>query len=181
MKTLRVIGIMSALLFLHCTHNTAPEMKDIARLAPHELGSGALQIQTEREAYSWSTSALRTHRLIAATLTNTSEQTFYAKLGDGFAGEEQEQLHIAAGAHGHIEQWQQSPGWREMPRSHLIEGVRYVVLAPKRSYQLHADLFQWQGEEVGEFRLRVEYFARVDPPDSATPRVDISNVFVIAQ
>lgn len=181
MKTSHMLGLFAALFFCHCTHSTAPSAKDIARIAPRELGSGALQIKTEREEYSWRANELGAQQIIVATLTNTSNQTFYARLGDGFAGFAQEQLYIALGSHGHIEQWQAGANWREMPRGELIEGVRFVVVESKASYQLHADLHKWQGNESGEFRLRIDYFERSDPPEGATPNVDYSNVFGIAQ
>ncbi len=182
MKAARVLSVVAALFLWHCAHSTAPSDKGIARLAPQINGSGALQIKTEREDYSWRAEDLGSNRLIAATLVNNSDQTFYAILGDAFiANLEQEVLHVAEGSHGHIEQWQASDSWHELPRGILIEGVRFVALRPQQSHRLLAHLYSLQGNETGEFRLRVEYFDRIDPPEGATPRRDYSNVFAIAR
>lgn len=136
MKAVRTFLVLGALLLWSCTHNTAPSEKEIARLAPQELGNGALQITTEREDYSWRASDLGSNQIIVATVENLSDNTLYARLGDGFSGIEQERLSVASGSHGYLEQWQQGKGWREMPRSELIEGVRYVVLEPKKTIAL---------------------------------------------
>ncbi len=99
MSIVRMFVVASVLFLLSCTHSTAPSNKNLARLAPQESGNGALQIKTEREDYSWAASDLGSNQIIKAALTNTSDQTYYARLrlGDGFAGIAQERLHVAGG------------------------------------------------------------------------------------
>ncbi len=182
MKITHIALAACALFFLSCTHNTAPSDKDLARSAPQESGNGALAIKTEREDYSWRAEDLGSSRLVAATLTNTSNQTFYAILGDAMLGSlSQDVLHVAEGSHGHLEQRKTSDSWRELPRGILIEGVRFVALAPQQSYRLLVHLYSLQGNEAGAFRIRVEYFDRIDPPEGETAKTDYSNVFAIAQ
>ncbi len=143
---------------------------------------GNLEIATERRQYSWHADDLGSSRLVRATLVNKSDQTFYARLGDAMIGSiDQDVLHVAHGSHGHIEQWQAASSWRELPPSILIEGVRFVALRPRQSHRLLAHLYSSQGNETGQFRLRVEYFDRIDPPEGATPKMDYSNVFTIAR
>ncbi len=146
-----------------------------------DSGAGNLEITTERLEYSWRAEDLGSSRLVRATLVNKSDQTLYARLGDAMIGSiDQEDLHVAYGSHGHLEQWQAPNSWRELPSGILIEGVRFVALRPQQSHRLLVHLYSLQGNETGQFRVRVDYFERIDPPEGATPQVDYSNVFTIA-
>lgn len=182
MKLARILLIACAFFVLRCAQSTSPSAKDEARIAPQEIGAGALDIKTERTEYSWRAEDLGSSRLVSATLVNQTNQTYYANLGDALlASIEQVDLHVAHGSNGHLEQWQTGDSWRELPAGVLIEGVRFVVLQPQQSYHLLAHLYSLQGNEIGAFRIRIEYFDRIDPPEGATPRVDYSNVFSISR
>jgi hypothetical protein len=67
-----------------------------------------------------------------------------------------------------------------MPRSMLIEGTRFAALRPQKTYRLLAHLGLWQGNETGQFRIKVEYFDRNDPPAGTTAKVDYSYAFTIS-
>lgn len=147
----------------------------------HVGGAGNLEIVTERQQYSWHADDLGASRLVRATLVNKSDQTFYAILGDAMIGSlDQEDLHVAYGSHGRLEQLQTADSWRALPSGILIEGVRFIALRPRQSYRLLTHLHALQGNETGTFRIRVEYFDQIDPPEDTAPRLDYSNVFTIS-
>ena len=144
--------------------------------------AGHLSIATHQNAYSWSSADFEASRLLEATLTNDSHTMFYAKLGDGFISSlDQEDLFVAQGTDGEVEQEQTDGAWHGTPRALLIEGTRVIVLRPRQSYRLLVPLQQWQGDESGRFRIKVEYFDRIDPSPGVLPMVDYSNVFEISR
>lgn len=141
--------------------------------------TGNLSIRTQKWEYTWGTDDLGTSRQIEAALINISAQTLYANLGDGFDSSiEQDNLFIAEGTGGFVEQSASNGVWTPMPRGILIEGSRFVALPPNRSYRLLAYL-PWNPTETGTFRLRVEYFNQITPPPGTEPMNDFSNIFSI--
>lgn len=140
-------------------------------------GGGHLTIRTERTYYRWS--ELLAGRRIRASLTNTSDQTWYATLGDRFAaGLDQGQLFIAEGSSGYLEHAVPGPTWRPMARGYLVEGVRMVALRPGTMYVLEAVL-SGLAPATGTFRLRVDYYPKPEEPPGGVPLTDYSNLFDI--
>lgn len=148
-------------------------------------GAGNLQIQTEKVEYSWS-GELETLLRIRATLTNKSNNTYYAKLGDFFNSSiEQDYLTVAEGSDGYFEKRTSTNDWESMPRGILIEGVRSVVLRPSQEYYLDVGLYMFRlyvsdgNDATGEFRIRIDYYDQIDLPSGAVPRKDYSYSFTI--
>jgi len=148
----------------------------------YENAAGNLEIVSQQSEYSWTPDDLGSSRQIQATIRNTSDRTYYAKLGDGFNSSiDQDDLFIADGTNGFIEKFNPNGSWSAMPRDLLIEGTRFVALRPQKNYQLKAaPLYFWRGDEIGQFRIKVEYFDRIDPSPEISPKMDYSNVFTIA-
>ncbi|MCI0696172.1 hypothetical protein L0337_29740 [candidate division KSB1 bacterium] len=147
----------------------------------YENAAGNLEIRAQKVEYTWGPEDLGASRQIEATVFNHSERTYYAMLGDGFNSSlDQETLFVAEGTGGFIELNESEGSWRAMPRSLLFEGTRFVALRPQKTYRLLADLGAWRGNETGQFRIKVEYFDRNDPPPGTTPKVDYSHAFTIS-
>jgi hypothetical protein len=147
----------------------------------YDDAAGNLEITTQKVEYTWGPEDLGASRQIEATVFNHSVRTYYARLGDGFNSSiDQEILFIAEGSGGSIERYGSEGTWRVMPRSLLVEGTRFVTLRPQKAYRLQAYLGSWRGDEVGQFRIKVEYFERNEPPPGTTPKVDYSHAFTIS-
>ncbi len=147
----------------------------------YENAAGNLEIRTQKVDYTWGPGDLGASRQIEATVFNHSDRTYCAMLGDGFDSSlDQEILFVAEGTGGFIERNESDGSWRAMPRSLLIEGTRFIALRPQKTYRLLAYLGSWQGNETGQFRIKIEYFDRSDPPAGTTPKVDYSHAFAIA-
>src|SRR5262245_1109267 len=102
--------------------------------APQETGDGFLTVRTEKVEYPMPTDPNGGE--FTATVTNTTDRLFHARLGDAFnAAVEQSELSAAVGSHGFLEQWD-PPSWQSLPRPYLIEGVRVVELRPHSTYRL---------------------------------------------
>lgn len=142
-------------------------------------GAGNLQIQTEKVEYSWS-GELETLLTIRATLTNKSNNTYYAKLGDFFNSSiEQDYLTVAEGSDGYFERRISTNDWESMPRGIMSEGVRSVVLHSSQEYYLDVMLRSDENGPTGEFRIRVDYNDQIDPPSEVVPYMDYSHSFTI--
>jgi len=87
-------------------------------------------------------------------------------------------LFVAEGSDAFIEKKKDSETWKKLSRVHLIEGVAVVALLANTDYTLRA-YFNLEEAEVGQFRIRVQYFTKLNPPADATPLVDFSNIFII--
>jgi hypothetical protein len=174
MKTTHAVLLLLCLAAFGCEHSTivqAPEFNPVFQDA-----KGNLKIMTSKTEYTWQGDGLG----MQATIHNESDQTYYAKLGDRFNSSiDQENLFVAEGSTGYIERLNSDGSWSAMPRGILIEGVRFVALRPQQTYRLSASLYAWHGNETGQFRIKVEYFDRIDPPPATSPMVDYSNVFTI--
>jgi hypothetical protein len=147
----------------------------------YENAFSNLEITTQRAEYTWGPEDLGASRQIEATVFNHSDRTYYAKLGDGFNSSlNQETLFVAEGTGGFIERDESDGSWRAMPRGMLIEGTRFVALRPQKNYRLMTSLYNWRGDETGQFRIKIEYFDQMDPPPGSSPHVDYSQVFEIS-
>ncbi|MGH7449811.1 MAG: hypothetical protein ACRENG_00545 [bacterium] len=147
----------------------------------YENAAGNLEIRAQKVEYTWGPEDLGASRQIEATVFNHSDRTYYAMLGDGFNSSlDQETLFVAEGSGGFVERDESEGSWRAMPRSMLFEGTRFVALRPQKTYRLLAYLGLWRGNETGQFRIKVEYFDRNDPPQGTNPKVDYSYAFTIS-
>jgi hypothetical protein len=144
--------------------------------------AGNIEILLDKPGYSWASDDLGSSRQIQVTIISRSDRTYYANLGDGFDSSiDQDDLAVAEGSGASIERFNPDGTWSAMPRDLLIEGTRFVALRTRKSYRLTAEpLYFWDGDETGQFRIKVEYFDRIDPSPDVSPKVDYSNVFTIA-
>ncbi len=114
-------------------------------------------------------------RELQATIFNQNpDQTYFAKLGDGFNSSlDQERLYIAEGTGGDVERMTPDGSWLPIPRPLLVEGSRFVALRPRQTYQLVLPAIN-----AGKiFRVKIEYFDQIDPAPGTIPRVDYSANF----
>jgi len=166
------IVVLVAVVTASCTRD-----HDLVVSFTTDEGGGHLTIRTERTHYQWS--ELHVVRRIRASLTNTSAQTWYARLGDRFdASLDQARLFIAEGSSGSLEHAAPGPTWRPMARGFLVEGVRMVALRPGTTYVLEAVL-PGPAPATGTFRLRVDYYPKLEDPPAVVSLTDSSNPFEI--
>ena len=113
-----------------------------------------------------------------ATLTNTSQDTFYTKLGDGFnTSIDQDYLSIAQLTDGYFEKHTSYNNWENLNLSSLFEGSRIIRIVPSRKYTLTASAHCDSNIE-GIFRLKVNYYKSYSQTAVDTLK-DISNIFSI--
>jgi hypothetical protein len=116
--------------------------------------SSSLTITIEKASYTWDEVHVGSGPGVRGTITNVSDRTFTARLGDGFAGEEQDLLYVANGSDGALERAEGS-AWIAVSGAQLIEGVRQVTLRPGRTYGFIA---QPSGEKrTGTYRIVVTF------------------------
>ncbi|MBD3290722.1 hypothetical protein GF337_18090, partial [candidate division KSB1 bacterium] len=73
-----------------------------------------LSIETSREVYSWKAGGGDRYIVIEGTIENTTDTTFYSRLGDGFGSAEQNQMFFAGNSAGFLEKYDgRSPTWVE--------------------------------------------------------------------
>lgn len=179
MKTkFRYVFFILLLFVVHCSEDKIP-VKDEYRL---ETGYGKLLIDTDSTTYSWRKGETRDYVFVGGTIENQSDTTFYSRLGDGFGPPEQEELSIAANSEGYVEKYDEShDSWFEIDvLPLLIEGSRFVPIKPSKDYTIHAPLEKDSDEdEMGTYRIRVNYYEVENPDSTISPFQDFSNVFEI--
>jgi hypothetical protein len=151
---------------------------DHAALAPSPpLTTGALSIQLDKMSYAAS-EASGNGGGIGGTIRNNDTRSYYTKLGDAFiAGEEQEQLYIAAFSDGALERETPSASWAMVQGPMLVEGVRFVILRPGRMYRFIATA---TGDvQPGNYRISVSYRSTIADEEPAVTGKDVSPVFPI--
>ena len=150
---------------------------DHAALAPKPLTTGALSIQLDQTSYTTS-EASGNGGGIRGTIRNNDSRPYYTKLGDAFGGgEEQDQLYIAAFSDGALERETPSASWSAVQAPLLIEGVRFVILKPGRTYRFIATA---TGDvQPGNYRISVSYRSTIADEEPAVTGKDVSSVFLI--
>ena len=167
-----ILSAMLGIALCACEHSTSR-----SPLAIDTRGNDNLSIRTSKPEYTWRSNDLGATQQIHAFITNQTERTYYATLGDGFnAALEQGRLFVAAETGGYLEQLNAAGTWSALPRNLLIEGTRTIILRPQKTYQLLAPL---RGNEAGTFRLKTEYFEEMNPAPGKPPLADYSNYFNI--
>ncbi len=152
--------------------------KDQNPLLPNgEEFNRKLEIKTEKSEY-YIGEDFYNMAFVRSTVLNTSSDTFYSKLGDGFnASIDQDVLQIAKGTEGYFEQNIGDNKWENLNLGILIEGSRIIRILPLKEYDLHAIAYL-DSNSVGKFRLRVNYYKSYSQPSIDTLR-DTSNTFFI--
>jgi hypothetical protein len=151
--------------FASCTTVTAPPVHDAAN---------NFRIVLDRPEY---TQGEASNFGIQATVTNTSsDQDFYANVGDGFnSALEQSTIFAALGTQAVIERRVAGFEWENANVGQLIEGSRFVVLSAGRNYRLVGSIAP---NRPGTYRIRLDYSARLNDPAS-TLFHDYSAAFLV--
>lgn len=148
---------------------------DPAHLATNS-GNGLLNVTLSKSTFDWSevTSA---GGGVVATISNNGSNTYYARLGDGYATMEQSVLYAASGSDGHVERNTGGNSWTPAELGTLIEGPALVIIRPGQSYTLRGYL---TGTKVGgTYRLRIEYQDSINDEGPITRYSDYSGNFTI--
>ncbi|MCH8328257.1 MAG: hypothetical protein IID15_07025 [Candidatus Marinimicrobia bacterium] len=115
---------------------------------------------------------------VFASITNTTNTTYYSRLGNRFNSSiDQKQLAIVVGATGFVQRLV-SDAWLTVEVGLLTEGVRFVALRPDSSYRLLVPLSSI-GLEVGTYRIKIDSYSVLAPGENDTPISDYSNLFII--
>jgi hypothetical protein len=151
--------------FASCTTVTAPPVQDAV---------SNFRIVLDHPEY---TPAEASNFGIQATVTNTSsDQDFYANVGDGFnSALEQSTIFAALGTQAVIERRVAGFVWENANTGLLIEGSRFVVLSAGRSYRLIGSIAP---NSPGTYRIRLDYSTRMNDP-SSTLFHDYSAAFLV--
>lgn len=170
-----VYSILIALAILiswYCSKENNP-------LSPNEKEfSGNLEIKTEKSEYYIDEDFSSSFAIIFATVFNTSSDTFYSNLGDGFLeGIDHNSLFIAKGNDGYFEKNIGNNNWEQLNRGILIEGSKIIRILPSKKYNLQGTAYI-DSKTVGKFRLKINYYKTYLQTITDTLR-DTSNTFFI--
>ena len=147
-------------------------------LTTNEGFSKKLEIKTQKSEYKMGEDFNNNFAAVSATVFNTSSDTFYANLGDGFSdGVDQDNLLMAEGTDGYFELFVAKNSWEQLPRGILIEGSKVVRILPSKLYTLQGTAYL-NSDSVGKFRLRINYYKTYSRSNTDTLK-DISNTFFI--
>ncbi|MCX6149007.1 MAG: hypothetical protein NTX22_00620 [Ignavibacteriales bacterium] len=165
--------IALAILFSwNCSNDNNP-------LIPNEKDFyGNLEIKTEKSEFYIGDDFSNSFALVLATVINSSSDTFYTNLGDGYAaGIDHDKLLIAEGTDGYFEKNIGDNNWKQLNRGILFEGSKIIRILPSRKYNLHATAYL-DSNSIGKFRLRINYYKTVSQT-SVDTLSDTSNTFII--
>lgn len=166
------------LMFIFCTKEKNP-------LSPtSNLGHSKLSLQTDKTTYSWQPNEENRIIVIQGELQNNSTETYYSQVGDAFAIGESDLLLFAENSASCLEKFDESENkWCEIHLlGILIEGSKFVPLYPSKTYSINATLFivhDKYKQEVGKFRLRIDYYDSPNDVGKVNPYSDYSNSFEI--
>jgi hypothetical protein len=137
-----------------------------------------IEIVTDKSEYSIDSVSSSRFIVITGILTNTSTDTLYSELGDGFnASFEQEPLLFAKGNDGIVEYYNKENKWVSIEQARLIEGSKVIRISPKSSYSFQAPAFIGINQ-TGQYRLIVKYYKSYNEINTDT-LIDKSNTFTI--
>ncbi|HEY9228288.1 MAG TPA: hypothetical protein VIP11_16650 [Gemmatimonadaceae bacterium] len=119
--------------------------------APPGIAAGTLRVTVAKSTYTRD----ELSGGISGSITNTSDQVFFARLGDAFnSAREQDPVYIAMGSDGALERADGS-SWRVAETGILVEGVKEVELRPGKTYTFAATLPQ--NTSAGTYRFNIAY------------------------
>ncbi|MEN8191613.1 MAG: hypothetical protein ABFS12_02275 [Bacteroidota bacterium] len=167
------IIVIFSFLLLTCSDDGITEISD-----QDDIYKDYLQIQTAKSQYSHSEDFHNSYAHISGTVTNTTQDTFYSKLGDAFNSSiDQDVFLIANKTDGFYEFKNSSNNWASVEQGHLIEGSKVIRILPETQYTVQATAII-DSNQTGNFRLRIQYYRNYDEAIVDTLQ-DISNVFTI--
>jgi hypothetical protein len=119
-------------------------------------GSATLSVVTTKSSYTAS-EALVSSTGVRGTITNTSDRTVYARMGDAFnSAVEQDPVYVASGSDASLER-ANGTAWSGVEGALLIEGIREIELRPGRSYSFIAHTAALA--QAGSYRITVAFRA----------------------
>ena len=143
-----------------------------------EKFSDYLEIQTTKLDYKLSTDFYNYYGILTAKLRNTTQDTFYSNIGDGFIGSmDQEVLILAYKTDGFFEFENISETWESVEQGRLFEGSKVIRILPGKEYELQASALI-DSNNIGKYRLRLNYYREYLEEVKDTLR-DTSNSFYI--
>lgn len=163
---------ISAIYIGSCSDDSIPTVPDSTVLFNENL-----TIVTDKSEYSFDTDFYNSYGTVTATLTNTTQDTFYSKIGDGFnAAIDHEVLFFAYQNDGYFEYNIENDSWEITEQGRLIEGSKIIRILPSVNYIIHAPSII-DSNKLGKYRLRIHYYKNSDGVGDTLR--DISNIFSI--
>ena len=167
-----LIIFISAIYFGSCSDDSIPTVPDST-----ELFNENLTIVTNKSEYSLGSDFYNNYGTVTATLTNTTQDTFYSNIGDGFnSAIDHEILLFAYQNDGFFEYNIENDNWEITEQGRLIEGSKIIRILPSVNYIIQApsiiDL-----NKLGDYRLRIHYYKNSNGVGDTLR--DISNIFSI--
>lgn len=121
--------------------------------SPEGIAAGTLRVVAAKATYT----RTELKEGIRGSITNTSDQILYARLGDAFnSAREQDPVYIAIGSDGAIER-SEGTNWRAVEGAILIEGVKEIELRPGKTYTFIAPISE--NTPAGTYRVNLGFRA----------------------
>lgn len=156
-----------------CTKNGDP-------IIPEQIieGDGNLLITVNPAEYSFSNLNSGNVLNISAILSNQSDKVYYAEIGDFYnSSTDQDNIYIAGNTQAFVEMFNSDDiVWKTIFRSFLIEGSRFVSIKPAKMYYLHGCI-PHNEKYVGKYRIKINYYNKIEPTAKDTLFEDYSNIF----
>jgi hypothetical protein len=147
---------------------------DPATVTRTVIDDSALDITLAKSSYGWEEAS---HEGVRGTIRNVSESAVYSNVGDAMLiAEEQETLYLAS-ADGVVERQASSTSWTRVPGLPMVEGTRFVVLRPGRSYHFIAPVSGTP--QTGTFRVGVTFRSTIADEEQARTGTSYSPTFTI--
>ncbi len=168
-----LIILSFTLLFVFCSKENNP-----IGYQDNEIFDEYLQIQTEKSVYSIRNDFHNSNAHVSGTITNTTQDTFYANLGDAYNSSiDQDNLLFAYKTDGYFEYNIHGTNWENVEQGVLIERSKVIRLLPETHYTIQA-MAVIDTDKTGKHRLRIHYYRRNSETEVDTLQ-DISNTFTI--
>lgn len=139
-----------------CHDGTPTALRD-PDAPPPQIAAGDVRVAVQKTSFTRDEASVATGAGIRGTITNTSDRTLFAKLGDAFnSAAEQDPVYIAGGSDGMLERLEGS-SWAGVTTAHLVEGVRVIDLRPGKTYTFVAHASN--ALSAGTYRVTIAYRA----------------------
>ena len=168
---------LAILISWNCSKNNNPLTQN-ENIPNEEVFNGKLEINTEKVEYDYNDVTTDDFIIVTAILTNTTQDTFYTKLGDGNNfSVDQSSLFIVKGSDGYFEKYSNTNKWNNLNLGIAVEGSKNIRILPSIKYYLQAVANRNDGVE-GKYRLKVNYH-KSNSETSIDTLKDASNIFTI--
>lgn len=168
-----VIVLSFTLVFFFCSKGNNP-----VSYQEDEIFDEYLQIQTEKLVYSLRNDFHNSNTHVSGIVTNTTQDTFYANLGDAYnSSMDHNNLLFAHKTDGYFEYNTYDNQWENAEQGMLIEGSKVIRILPEVQYTIQA-MAIIDTDKIGKYRLRIQYYKSNSEAEVDTLQ-DISNTFTI--